>query len=186
MKKLYLVLTAVIMTFIMIPLAKADNNVRVYAFTKNGCPACESAFETFDKWLSEDPDLFELVNLEVWSGSDSDGSWILGSQDLYDLVVESLKHFDEDYEKLYTPTIVVGDYLQVGANDLDSLKKRIEEMKTSDDYQDVVAELAKEKDINLNEYVQKVEENKSDALIIVGIFVVLVGGFAALIIISKK
>ena len=48
MKKILLSLIAIISTFVFIPLVNAKNDVTVYMFTKNGCPACESAREYFN------------------------------------------------------------------------------------------------------------------------------------------
>ncbi len=193
MKKFLLASILILVSFMIIPVVNAANKTKVYMFTKNGCSACEYAFEYFDGLLEEEPDLFELVDLEVWSGSDQQGKWILGSEDLYNLMVASLEYFDEDSKQLYTPTIVVGDYIQIGVQDIEDMHDRIVELNKAEKPVDVVSDLAKKANINIDKLKKdrgqgdkETESGKYDALIIIGIFVVLIGGFAGLIIIGKK
>ena len=193
MKKFLLASILILVSFMIIPVVNAANKTKVYMFTKNGCSACEYAFEYFDGLLEEEPDLFELVDLEVWSGSDQQGKWILGSEDLYNLMVASLEYFDEDSKQLYTPTIVVGDYIQIGVQDIKDMHDRIVELNKAEKPVDVVSDLAKKANINIDKLKKdrgqgdkETESGKYDALIIIGIFVVLIGGFAGLIIIGKK
>ncbi len=204
MKKIYFSLVALISLIIFIPYSYAKNDVKVYMFTKNGCSACEAAFDYFEGKLEEDPDAFELVNVEVWCGTDytnpNNASWILGSENALSLMQDMLEMHDEDTERLATPTIVVGDYLQVGADNLDDLYDRIIKEQSNKKYKDEVALKAEEEKFDLSAMVKehgaascdimpKTETTKlgtSDIVIIVSVCVVLIGGFVGLIIISKK
>lgn len=204
MKKIYISLVAVLAMVMMLPHSYAKNDVKLYMFTKNGCPACEYAFEFFEKKLEEDPDAFELINIEVWCGADYSQSetnppWITGSDTALALMEKVVDRFGEEIEG--TPTIVVGDQFQATANNLDKLYEKIISYQTDKNYKDVVASIAKDNDIDVSKLnvphgsascdvypkeEEKEETSKNDLVIIAGIFVVLIGGFAGLIFISKK
>ena len=188
MKKVLISLIFVCVLITHIPLVQAENKVKVYMFTKNGCNACESALNYFNRLLKNDPDLFELVTLQVWSGVDKNNKWIVNKQELLDLMLSTLDKFDEDTNRLATPTIVVGDYLQVGIADIEQFYDRIVKFKKSEDYTDVVASLAKEQKINIDELKEKngSTQGKYDIYILIGIFVFLIGGFGALILCGRK
>lgn len=204
MKKIYFSLVALLSLIIFIPYSYAKNDVKVYMFTKNGCKACEEAFKYFEGKLEENPDAFELVNVEVWCGTDytnpNNATWILGNEDALSLMQDMLELHDEDTERLATPTIVVGDYLQVGADNLDDLYDRIIKEQSNKKYKDEVALKAEEEKYDLSAMVKEhgaascdimptTETNKletSDIIIIVSVCVVLIGGFVGLILISKK
>ncbi len=193
MKKIALFIITLAIALIMIPVVKAEDTVKVYMFTKNGCPACESANEYFTGLLEDEPDLFELVTLEVWSGADSNGNWIVGNDDLYQLITKVYEHYNET--EMATPTIVIGDYHTIGLpQNTDTVKEEIEKARDSKEKVDVVKDLADDLGIDLetvanqsattNEDTEK--SGKYDAIIIVGIFVILIGGFAGLVIMGKK
>ena len=204
MKKVLYSIIIVLAIFIMMPITKAENKVKVYMFTKNGCPACETAFNYFDKLLEESPDLFELVNIEVWCGVDYTAEkhpWIQNSDEAVNLLLDVIDELKIDTsDGIGTPTIVIGDYAQIGANNMSDMEERIKKAIDSKTYKDVVEELATENNVKVADLVKPrdtascdirpaTEEkngSKYDAIIIVGIFVVLIGGFAGLVIISKK
>ena len=66
MKKIILSFITIISMLVMLPVVKADSDVTVYMFTKNGCSACEAAREYFEGLLEKDENAFKLVNIEVW------------------------------------------------------------------------------------------------------------------------
>ena len=204
MKKIYLCLVAVLTMIMMLPHSYAKNDVKVYMFTKNGCPACELAFEFFEEKLEENPDAFELINIEVWCGTDytkgeNSAPWITGNETALSLMEKVVSHFGEEIEG--TPTIVVGDQFQANANDLDKLYEKIIDYQSDKKYKDVVASIAEENDIDVSklnvphgsvscdiypEENSETQTGKYDLVIIAGIFIILIGGFAGLIVISKK
>ncbi len=206
MKKIILSFITLLSILVMTPIVKADSDVTVYMFTKNGCYYCEQAREYFEGLLKEDKDAFKLVNIEVWCGDDNTvepSQWILGSEDAYDLLMSVVDHYELDENELGTPVIVVGDYASIGLTDKDAVSKAISKAKKSKKEIDVVKDLAKEKNIELSSVIKdfdakncnkpedSAEENnatsgKYDGIIIVSIFVVLIGGFAGLVVLGRK
>lgn len=191
MKKILISLIIVCLLIMHIPVVKAENKVKVYMFTKSGCPACETAYDYFNGLLSKEPELFELVTLQVWNGEDKNGQWILASQDLLDLMRSSLDYFGEDNNRLATPTIAIGDYLQIGASNLNDFYDRIIKYRDSENPVDVIKNLADKQNIDIDK-LKEVTENEEtpsknyDEYILIGIFVFLIGGFAALVTFGKK
>ncbi|MBQ7031348.1 MAG: hypothetical protein IJN13_03125 [Bacilli bacterium] len=188
MKKIVLSIVTALMVFAMMPLVKAEETVSVYMFSKNGCSACVSAQEYFENLAEENPGLFELVELEVF-----DAEWNFVSEDLQKLLIATYERFGEDTSKAATPTIVIGDYHTVGLPQdttevYDAIVAAKDEEKT-----DEVKKLADDLDIKIED-IRKSSSNstdtpeggKYDAIIVVGIFVVLIGGFAGLVIAGKK
>lgn len=187
MKKIILSVISVLMIFVMMPLAKAESKVPVYMFTKDGCSACISAHEYFDELANEYPDLFELVEIEVF-----DSEWNITSEDLQKILIETYEKFGEDTSKIATPTIVIGDYHTIGLPQdtsvvYDAIVAAKEEEKT-----DEIKKIAEDLNIDIEDVSKTTEtpaseeSGKYDALIIIGIFVVLIGGFAGLVIAGKK
>ncbi len=190
MKKIVLSIVTVLMAFVLMPLVKAEETVSVYMFSKDGCSACISASQYFAELSEDNPGLFELVELEVF-----DAEWNFVSEDLKNLLISTYEKFGEDTSKAATPTIVIGDYHTVGLPQdttevYDAIVAARDEAK-----EDEVKKLADKLGIKIEE-IQKAQDNsvvgkdneggKYDAIIVIGIFVVLIGGFAALVIAGKK
>ncbi len=183
MKKNYILLIIVLFLFMFVPIVEAANKAKVYMFSKDGCSACMSAHEYLDGLLKENKDLFELVEIEVFNHNGA-----VENKGAYDLMIAVLEHYNENTETLYTPTIVIGDYHNIGfPRDETDLYNAIMELNNSEEDIDVVKDLAKEKNININDVKIDVnKENAYDAYIIIGIFIVLIGGFAGLVFLGKK
>ena len=192
MKKLLLSLITVLAFVCLLPVVKAKSDVTVYMFTKNGCPACASALEYFNGLLVDDPDSFKLVDLEIF-----DSEWNEVSEDAYNLMIDTLDHFGEstDPKDIATPLIVIGDYHTVGLpQDTSVVEDAIKDAKDAKKEVDVVKQIADDKKINYQDFIKVEDENTSeetksgnyDAIIIVAIFVVLIGGFAGLVVLGKK
>ena len=207
MKKIILSFIATLSMLVMLPVVKADSDVTVYMFTKNGCSACEAAREYFEGLLEKDKDAFKLVNIEVWCGTDyvtdpDNPQWILGSEDAYNLLMAAVDHYKLDANQLGTPVIAIGNYATIGfnSNDPSAITDAINKAKKSKKEVDVIKDLAKENNIELSSVIKdfgvkscdkttaetKTTGGKYDAVIIVAIFVVLVGGFAGLVVLGKK
>lgn len=193
MKKLLLSFITILVCVCLLPVVKAKSDVTVYMFTKDGCPACASALEYFNGLLAEDPDSFELVDLEIF-----DSEWNEVSEDAYNLMINTLDHFGEstDPKDIATPLIVIGDYHTVGLpQDTSVVEKAINDAKDAKEEVDVLKQIADDEKINYQDFIKVEEENennseqksgKYDAIIIVAIFVVLIGGFAGLVFLGKK
>lgn len=190
MKRILLGVITFLVCICMLPVVKADSKVTVYMFTKDGCPACAKALEYFNGLLKDDSDAFELVDLEIF-----DSEWNEVSEDAYNLMIDTLDHFGESTEPkdIATPLIVIGDYHTVGLpQDTSVVEDAIKDAKKEDD---VVKQIAEDNKINYQDFVKVENENASnneeksgkyDAIIIVAIFVVLIGGFAGLVVLGKK
>lgn len=183
MKKIYLALVAVLLLILLIPKVEAAKDTKVYLFSRDGCSACINALDYFNGLLKNDKDLFDLVEIEVF-----DKNVQVATEEGYKLMLKVLEHYDEDTEKLYTPLIVIGDYHNIGfPKDPTELKNAIDELNSGEEDADTVSDIAKEEKIDIEAIRKSIaKENTYDAIIIIGIFVVLIGGFAGLIILGKK
>lgn len=189
MKKVLLSLLVVVTSFIMIPFVNAEEKVPVYMISKEGCSACHAASEYFKGLEEENPDLFDLVELQVF-----DSNWNFVSTDLQNMFVAVYEKIGEDTSKAATPTIVIGDYSTIGLpQDTNVIKEEIIKQRDAKKKVDIVKDIAKTLNINIDDIrkqsaTETTEEKttKNDALIIAVILVVLVGGFAGLVIASKK
>ena len=186
MKKIVLSFIAFLSMFLFTNTVLADEQVKVYMITKDGCSGCEAAYSYFDELEDKYPDLFELVPFEVF-----DINWNFNSDELNTLFTKVYKYFGEDTSSASTPTIVIGDYHVLGLpNDRELVYNAILEAKENG--KDVVSEIAKKENLNLEElkYDRSTKKEttggKYDALIVIGIFVILIGGFAGFVIIGKK
>lgn len=186
MKKIILSIVAFLSLFLFSNIVLADDQVKVYMLTKEGCSGCEIAYSYFDELESKEPDLFELVPFEIF-----DSNWEFNSKELSILFTRTYEYFKEDISKASTPTIIIGDYHTLGIpQDRDIVYNAILDAKKSG--KDVIKDIAKEETLNLEEL--KFDRNATkeeasgnyDTIIIIGIFVIVLGGFAGLIIISKK
>lgn len=193
MKKFILALVLVSSILLFNSNVKAESKVNVYMITKEGCPSCTAAYEYFEELNKQYPDLFELVPFEVF-----DSTWNWNSDDLKILFNKVYEYFKEDTSSASTPTIIIGDYHTLGLpSDKNIVYDKIVEAGKSG--KDVVKNIAEKEKLNIEElkYDYKTEakedtktevksEKNHDTLIVIAIFVIVIGGFASLIIIGKK
>ena len=140
--------------------------INVYIFWGNGCGYCEAALEFFSSIEEEYGDYFELVKYEVWYDKANNA-----------LKEEVVEYFGDDVTGV--PYIVIGDVTFGGyASDYDEdIKTAIKEAYEADDYEDIVAKIQN----------GDIEAPKNyDTLIVISIFVVIIGGFGALVYFSRK
>lgn len=192
MKKVILSLIVVFQLLVYLPVSAEESGVPVYMFTKDGCSACDVAYEYFEKLEESEPDLVDLIVIEVFNEAGE-----LNSQNAATLLLGVYEKFDEDSSKISTPTIVIGDYHVLGfPQDENVIYDEITKARDNKDFVDVVKEIADKSSINIDE-IKKSEDNipttkeenesgKYDTLIIIGIFVVLIGGCAGLVILGRK
>ena len=193
MKKVLFSLVTFLCLLVCMPVS-AEEQVPVYMFSKDGCSACISAQSYFAELENDYPELFELKEIVVF-----DGNWNAVSDDRTNLLVKVYERFGEDSSKAATPTIVIGDYHTVGLpQDTDVVYDAI--VDASKDDTDVVKELIDDLKLDLDELLEyeAVEDDmpttpatdetsgKYDTIIIIGIFVVLIGGLAGLVVAGKK
>lgn len=186
MKKYLLSIIVVLMALVFVPTVKADSKVPVYMITKVGCPACESAKEYFTQLDKENPGLFQLITLEVF-----DSNWNIQNTDLETMFQGIYEIIGANANEAATPTIVIGDYSTIGLpQDTSQVYNAIISFR-DEKKEDAVKKLAEEKNIDLNSInssQESTDNNKTnnDVLIIIGIFVVLIGGFVGLVYAGKK
>ena len=179
MKKALLLITC-LFSFLTIR-AKAEK-VPVYMISKNGCSACQYASEFFKDLDKKNPELFELIDIEVF-----DSSFKFKSDELKALYEKVYEYFGEDSNQAATPSIVIGDYFTKGLpKDTNIIYEKIINVRDNAT-EDVFKSIANELNININK-VKKAEDasGKYDYLIVGLIFVLVIGGFASLLIASKK
>lgn len=188
MKKLIFSLTLTIFLFMGIPVS-AKEKVSVYMFTKDGCPACLSAQNYFQELAEDYPELFELREIVVF-----DNNWGIVSEDRKNLLIKIYDKFGEDSSRASTPTIVIGDYHTLGLpGDTDLVYNAIIDARDNKS-EDIVMKYIEDLNLNLDDLLvyeantstSNDESNKYDTLIIIGIFVVLIGGLAGLVIVGNK
>lgn len=186
MKKIGLGIIAFLSMVLFTNSVLADDQVKVYMITKEGCSGCDAAYEYFEELESKEPDLFELVPFEVFNSA-----WKFNSEKLETLFTKVYEYFKEDTSSASTPTIVIGDYHVLGLpQDKELVYNAIKEAKENG--KDVVKEIAEKENLNLEELkydrnaTKEETSGKYDTLIIIGIFVIVIGGFAGFVIMSKK
>lgn len=185
MKKIISVFVALLSILIFIPSVNAEK-VKLYMFSKVGCPNCETAENYFNNILKNNKDDFEYIIIEAY---DEYGEVV--SEDAKKLMTATLEEFEEDTTP-YFPTIVIGDTLHIGAGNLPDVYEKINEAKESKTYEDKVAGIAKKLDIDINKIKRisteekEEKEKNTDAIALIIIFVVVLGGFGGLILLGKK
>lgn len=199
MKRRFLILLTICCTFLGIntvnakELPKVDHDpINVYIFRGDSCGYCHSALEFLEKSDEKYGDYYNVIGFEVSTGDNSS---------LWEKVGE---HFGDEIGPI--PYIVIGDAYHATGFDEETIgKKLIEvilEQYQNDKYVDVVgkyideAEEKKQIEFSQNKEFSVVtdavtsssdsEDKSSDVFIIVGIFVVLIGGIAGLVVASRK
>ena len=80
MKKILYSILIMLSLFILIPKVNADDkeNVKVYILSAEGCSACARARTYFNELKASNPDLFEIVEYEVF-----DSHWNVQNKKLH-------------------------------------------------------------------------------------------------------
>lgn len=190
MKKVLLFISFIFCLFIINTTNVSAKEVPVYMLTKDGCPACESAIEYFDKLKNDYSDLFKLYDIEVFNSD-----WSFVSDDASDLFFKVYDEYKLNTEEAGTPTIIVGDYVTVGLpKDEKEVYNKIVEYNDKNKT-DSVEKIANELKINLEDLLKKEEQQKTsnkeakkgdDSLIIIGILVLIVGGLTCLVYAARR
>lgn len=199
MKKFIISIIATIMFSLMAPVVNATTKpevtdhekVTIYLFRGEGCGHCQNAISYFYSLGDEYEDYIEVKAYEVWKNENNSA-----------LAADVAEDVGTEYTG-GVPLIVVGEqYLSgFGEGSGEQLVNLALQYYQDDEYKDVVQENLKENTYGETEETIKeaaiaeglisaddvaTEGGKYDTLIIVGIFVVLIGGFAALVVIGKK
>jgi len=193
MKKLLIVLTLVLSFLCInakaytIPEKTDHEKVTIYIFRGSECPHCYDALKFFYNNQDAYKEFVTVKAIEVWENEDN--------KKLMDDVKE---YFKSDADGV--PFIVAGEgYAEAGYADgmEDTILEAAFREYEKEDYHDVVKELAsKNKKVKIQSLKEAwYEENGIDAdgkthnhdtLIVIGIFVVIIGGLSALIFFGRK
>ncbi len=202
MKKKFLALL-VIFTLYLVPV-KAEvelpevtdhEKVVINMFRGNGCSACYNALTQLINLDGKYDDYVEIKTYEVW--------YVEGNKTLLNALMSNLK-VSEDDQKI--PFFVIGDEYYVGYDE-DEIFGNALKLYQDDNYSDYVAKLIDsgsyeptiwtlenaaiqdgiiEGEIESDEDSDDTESSKTDTFIIIGIFVLVIGGFTALVVASNK
>jgi len=162
--------------------------VKIYVFRSNSCGHCHNLLDFFSDKAVEYKDYFEIISYEV--GGNATNS-----------AFKSVVNKKLEISETGVPLIVIGDKHRIGfgsssGNEIieDALKAYQDE-----DYVDAVAQIIEEEEIEHEpetfmeacesigiKCIDDPNQKNYDILIVIGIFVVIIGGFAALMITSNK
>lgn len=185
-----LVLSAPVVNAIEKPEVTDHEKITIYIFRGEGCGHCQNAISYFYSLGDEYEDYIDVKIYEVWKNENNSA-----------LAADVAEDIGTEYTG-GVPLIVVGEkYIGgFGEGSGEDLIEMALDYYQDEDYKDVVEEnLAENSYGETSETVEeaaiseglitetaKEENGKYDTLIIVSIFVVLIGGFAALVVIGKK
>ncbi|MFI3261028.1 MAG: hypothetical protein R3Y13_04895 [bacterium] len=157
--------------------------VKLYMFWRAGCGYCEMALELFNDLEDEYEDYFEIVTIDVESGSNGT---------LYGYISEMLG------DSGGVPYFVAGESHMAGYSETAVIELALEEY-TNDDYYDVVGNYAKGvsgyelgdledacEAKGIPYWNAEAKDNSSDNVVVTAVFVVLLGSIGYLIFSPKK
>lgn len=170
---------------------KTDHaKVKIYIFRGEGCGHCYDALTYFNENIKDYEDYIEVITYEVYNSKNNSS--------LMTLIGEELGVSTKG-----VPLIIIGDNYSksgFGSSTGEVLVKKALEEYQNDDYVDLVAQVIKDNNLSVNETnlreacieegiavdEEEKADNSYDTLIVIGIFVVIIGGFAALIKFGRK
>jgi len=162
---------------LFVPSIQADEldkeKIKVYVFSKTGCPYCESAKSFLTSIEEEYGKYFDVVEYLVY-----DANW--NADEYYLNLMETVA--DEVGETVEgVPYIVIGEKTFPGyvADFDEDIKKAITDAYNDENYKDLVAEVE-------NDIANEEEKPSYDGWIVAGIFIVILGGCGALVAFSRK
>lgn len=183
MKKIILsLITVLILIMPMCANAESKNDVTIYMFRSTECPHCEDALKYLNNNKEDIPEGVKLKTYQVYKNSNN--------TKLLEQIEKDLNFADKDIGSV--PLFVVGDKYVFGYGSVADAKKVFnlaEEAKNSDDYKDIVKETIKKynlKDDSMTLEKIFAEPNKIVTTIVYCIFGIIVLGFGAMIIFSRK
>lgn len=181
-----LLLACVNVKAIELPEVTDHEKVTIYVFRGSGCSHCYEALTYLNSLGDTYNDYFEVVTYEIWNDSNNQM-----------LIQDMIDYKNLNAEKFGVPYILVGDTYDwegfASAYSEDIVVSALKEYQNPK-YKDVVKELLKN---NPNAHAMSlhdacveegivVEKNPADTYIVLGVFVLLIGGLGALIIFSKN
>ena len=208
--KLLLIAALVLAPFSIVKADKKEkeeinNKVTIHLFYASWCGYCHDFIEYFSTRYEEYSDRFEIKAYLISTLSEDGKSRVSIPENV--LIMQAVnEHFETDNAgnplKGGIPLIIIGDsFVQsgFGSDGSQIISVALEENKNKN-YTDTVAKIIQDKNFNtskvtdfktvvdsiLNKSSEEETGGKYDTYIIIGIFVVLIGGFAGLVIAGKK
>lgn len=182
MKKILLILVAVLTLSILPMNTHAKEKATVYLFRGKTCEHCEEALTYFNNHKSEWEDILEIKTYEVWNNNNNA---VLQSKVAEKLNVPENKRTD-------VPMFVVGDNYHIGYSGVVTYNKIInmaKELNNKEETIDVVENAISENNLKVSALsIADLfgEANPIVTYIVFGIFGLIVIGFAGMIVFSRK
>lgn len=157
-------------------------NVTLYLFRGNTCPHCEEALKYINNHKEEIPENVTFLTYEVYKNKEN--------SKLLDEVGKKVNVPEKDQGSI--PFFIVGDSYYVGYSGAADFKKVIEfalAEAEAEDYKDVVKETIKDKELNVKSMtIEQVfpEPNPVVTIVVYSVFGIIVLGFGAMILFSRK
>lgn len=169
MKKIFWL---IVLVMVLVPnVIFAKEKVKVYVFSKEECPYCKAAIEYLEELHKDNEEVFEIVEYQVYNKS-----WKADSY--YETLLNKVAEIKKDNVQ-GVPYIVIGKNYslnQFQESDEEPIKKAILSSYEDENDEDIVLKA-----------IDKIKNSsKYDTVIIVGIFVVLIGGIGTFLILSRK
>lgn len=160
MKKKLIVFMIILLLFPLF--VNAKESVKVYIFEQAGCQFCKQAKEYLTELKADYNEYFEVVNIEITKSSENGR-----------LMVDVLEKVGEKNNGV--PLIVIGEKHFTGFADSlkTNIKNTITEQYESDSNVDIVDEIIKEKDYDIN----KEDSLNTGMVVILVVIIVTVGAF---------
>lgn len=160
---------------------EGKEKVKVYIFTKDGCPHCIEAKEFFTELEKTYGSYYELIIKEVY-----DSEWQVIDKVAGNTLNETYDLFEIAEQERGVPMIIIGSEFSVagfGTATGDEIKKAIIKEYTADVSEDVVAPIIEAKQA---EYDAEIARHKYDGVITLGILAGIVVVIFAISFISRK
>lgn len=178
----------ILLTLIIIPgNVQAKEDITIYIFRGNSCPHCEEALKYLNEHKDELPKDVKIITYETWAKTTT-------GKNNAKLLEKIGKRFDFQENNIGSvPLFVVGDSYNLGYSsvaDITKVLNLVDKYKNGEEeYHDIVAEEIKDsgieaKSMSLSQVFP--EPNKVVTIIVYCVFGVIVLGFGAMIIFSRK
>lgn len=183
MKKV-LILFGLVLSLFVLPIsvyAEEDSTITVYLFRGAACQHCEDALEYISNHRDEIPENVEIVTYEVWENSIN--------RDFHNEVAKRLGMDEDDYDTV--PCFVVGEehILGYSTGTWEELFDIARDYQDNGDYTDIVEEVDNELQLDIE--ARTLDDLYSEpsmvaTIIVYAVFGVIILGFVAMIVFSRK
>lgn len=183
MKKI-IILFCLVLSLAILPMsvyAEEDNVITVYLFRGATCAHCEDALDYISNHRDEIPENVEIVTYEVWENSTN--------RQFHNEVAKRLGMDEDDYDTV--PFFVVGEEHTLGysVGTWEELFDIVRDYQDNGGYKDIVEEVNSE--LKLDVEAKTLDDLYSEpsmlvTIIVYAVFGVIILGFVAMIVFSRK